>query len=261
MLAMPVAAIGWPFDSRPPETLTGVEPSRHGRARLEEVDGAALLAQHQVVVVDELGGGEAVVQLDEVEVGRGRRRPARRPAAAALRVSVLTSGRTWHASCHGSVVSTDAETFTARRCCSRLSVFSFASDTDDRGRGAVAVRRAHRPRVRVGDHHVVHDLVEGHLLRVGGERVQRRVRVVLLGDAREQLEARAAVLVAVLHADLREHAGHRVGADAAVDRGDRAVAAARRPVRVGRTRRRPPAGRRRRASRRRPRGPCRTRRP
>ena len=42
MLAMPVAAIGWPFDSRPPDTFTGVVPSRHGRARLEEVDGAAL---------------------------------------------------------------------------------------------------------------------------------------------------------------------------------------------------------------------------
>ena len=41
----------------------------------------------------------------------------------------MTSGRTWHASCHGSVVSTDAETFTARRCCSRLSVRSFDSDT------------------------------------------------------------------------------------------------------------------------------------
>ena len=40
------------------------------RTRLEEVDRAALLAQHEVVVVDELGGGEAVVQLDEVEVGR-----------------------------------------------------------------------------------------------------------------------------------------------------------------------------------------------
>src|SRR5580704_1701147 len=29
MLAMPVAAIGWPLDSSPPETLTGVDPSRH----------------------------------------------------------------------------------------------------------------------------------------------------------------------------------------------------------------------------------------
>ena len=37
-------------------------------AGLEEVDRAARLAQPEVVVVDELGGGEAVVQLDEVEV-------------------------------------------------------------------------------------------------------------------------------------------------------------------------------------------------
>ena len=37
-------------------------------AAVEEVDGAALLAEQEVVVVDELGGGEAVVELDEVEV-------------------------------------------------------------------------------------------------------------------------------------------------------------------------------------------------
>src|SRR5689334_4285665 len=40
------------------------------RARLEEVDRAALGAQHEVVVVHELRGREAVVQLDEVEVLR-----------------------------------------------------------------------------------------------------------------------------------------------------------------------------------------------
>src|SRR5581483_2592737 len=39
-------------------------------AGLEEVDRPTLLAEHAVVVVDELGGGEAVVQLDEVEVLR-----------------------------------------------------------------------------------------------------------------------------------------------------------------------------------------------
>src|SRR5262245_62135064 len=37
-------------------------------ARLEVVDRAALLAEHEVVVVHELRGGEAVVQFDEVEV-------------------------------------------------------------------------------------------------------------------------------------------------------------------------------------------------
>ena len=44
-------------------------------------------------------------------------------------MSVLTLGRIWHASSHGSVVSTDADTLIARRCWSGSSVLSFASDT------------------------------------------------------------------------------------------------------------------------------------
>ena len=48
---------------------------------------------------------------------------------AALRVSVLTSGCTCARSVHGSLVSTDAEIFTARCCCSFDSVRSFSSDT------------------------------------------------------------------------------------------------------------------------------------
>ena len=48
--------------------------------------------------------------------------------------------------------------------------------------------------------------------------------VVLLADLGEELEAGAAVAVAVLHADLGEHAGHVLGADAPVDGGHRAVA-------------------------------------
>ena len=43
-------------------------PVPPGGPAVEEVDRAALLAQHEVVVVHELGGREAVVQLDEVEV-------------------------------------------------------------------------------------------------------------------------------------------------------------------------------------------------
>ena len=42
---------------------------------------------------------------------------------------VLTSGRTWQASCHGSVVRIDADTLTARFCCSLESVLSLAPDT------------------------------------------------------------------------------------------------------------------------------------
>ena len=38
---------------------------------------------------------------------------------------MFTLGRTWQASSYGSLVRTDAETFTARRCCSCDSVLSF----------------------------------------------------------------------------------------------------------------------------------------
>jgi len=53
--------------------------SRHppGRTRLEEIRCAAFFAQHQVVVVHQFGGGEAIVQFDEIEVGRRRCPPAR----------------------------------------------------------------------------------------------------------------------------------------------------------------------------------------
>ena len=105
------------------------------------------------------------------------------------------------------------------------SVLQLGVAHDDRGGGAVAVGRAHRPRVRVGDHDVVHDLVEREPLLVARERVERRVRVVLLGDPARTARSRRRRTVAVLHADLREHAGHRLGADAAVDRRDRAVTA------------------------------------
>ena len=46
-----------------------------------------------------------------------------------MRVSVLTSGRIWHASSHGSVVRMEAEIFTARFCCSSDSVLSFEPET------------------------------------------------------------------------------------------------------------------------------------
>ena len=35
-IAMPVAAIGWPFDSRPPETFTGVLPVRQVAPELKK---------------------------------------------------------------------------------------------------------------------------------------------------------------------------------------------------------------------------------
>ena len=53
------------------------------------------------------------------------------------------------------------------------------------------------------------------------------MRVVLLGDLGELLEADAVVLVRVLHARLREHAGHQAGAEQTLDLHHRAVAATR----------------------------------
>ena len=53
--------------------------------------------------------------------------------------------------------------------------------------------------------------------------------MVLLADPGEQLERGTAVLVAVLHADLGERPGHRVGADPAVGGRDRAEATLRGP--------------------------------
>ena len=48
---------------------------------------------------------------------------------AARRVSVFTLGSCWHPSSHGSLVSTDADTLTARRRWSGSRVFSLASET------------------------------------------------------------------------------------------------------------------------------------
>ena len=56
--------------------------------------------------------------------------------------------------------------------------------------------------------------------------------MVLLRDLCEELEVDAAVLVSVLHPDLGEDTGHRVGADTTVDRGDRAVPTVRAPLLV-----------------------------
>ena len=195
-----------------------------GRPRLEEVDGLAFRAEHQVVVVDELGGREAIVELHQIELvradarllvgllgGHARQRVHVREDLTGLLIGIGSQDR--------------------RRDLDRAPLLlegeraQLRVADDDRRRRAVAVGRAHRPRVGVGDHDVAHDLLERHALRVGRERVQGRVGVVLLRDLGEELEVGAAVAVAVLHADLGEHARHRVRADAAVDRGDGAVAA------------------------------------
>ena len=65
------------------------------RTGVDERSGSARLAELQVVVVTELGGGEAVVELDEIEVvGADTGRLV--GLAAALRLlRVFTSCCTW----------------------------------------------------------------------------------------------------------------------------------------------------------------------
>ena len=53
---------------------------------------------------------------------------------------------------------------------------------DDRRRGAVADRRAHRQGQRPGDHSGTQDLLDAHVHPVLRQRIERRVPVVLGGD-------------------------------------------------------------------------------
>src|SRR3954451_24553560 len=190
---------------------------------VDEVAGPAGLAQPQVVVVDELGGGEAVVELHQVEVlGAHARQLVRlvgRVAGervdvglglAALDKRVAREHRCAHL--HRTLLLLERE-------CLELRL----RHQDDRG-GAVAGRAAHRERVRVRDHARVHDLLEREDLVVLREGVERGVLVVLLRDLGELLEAHAVVLVRVLHAGMAEHRGHGARAEPTVDRHDAAVA-------------------------------------
>ena len=125
--------------------------------------GHAFFAQAEVLVVEELGGGEAVVQLDQVEVS-GPTPAISYAFFAALRVNVLMSGMTRSRSCHGSLVSTEASTRRAAfMYCRALSI----------ERGPPRRRRpgwaAHEQRVRVGDQRGVHDFSSGDLVLVLGE--------------------------------------------------------------------------------------------
>ena len=95
-------------------------PTRRSRPRRP-------LAQAEVVVVHELHGREAVVQLDEVEVF-GADAGLLVGLLGRLRVSVLTLGRIWHASCHGRS-SARTPRSSRRAAAAQASVLSFESDT------------------------------------------------------------------------------------------------------------------------------------
>ncbi len=174
----------------------------------------------------QFGGGEAVVQLDQVEVLRrdagglvglvgglpGKRVDVELDRAA-VDVGVTGQDRGRHLD-------------RAPPDLGRQRVQPLAAGEHGR-RGAVAGRAAHQQRVGIGDHLRVHDLLEPERLLVLGQRVEGGVRVVLLSHLGELLEPDSVVLVGVLHAGLRERPGHQAGTEDALDRADRAVAAGR----------------------------------
>jgi hypothetical protein len=49
--------------------FTGVMPPRQGPPKVQEFGCSPSLAQSEILVVDQLGGGKAVVQFDQVEIG------------------------------------------------------------------------------------------------------------------------------------------------------------------------------------------------
>src|SRR3989442_14738663 len=62
----PVAPTGWPYDLSPPEGFT----AEIGAPLLDEPAALAARAEAQVLVVEDLGDGEAVVHLGEVDLRR-----------------------------------------------------------------------------------------------------------------------------------------------------------------------------------------------
>src|SRR6202045_3070228 len=215
-----------------PRPITWVRPTRASgicrspaspRAPLvDELAGVTGLAQLQIVVVDQLRGREAVVQLDEVEVLRvdagdvvrlGRGLAGERVDIGLDLIGVRPRVGRHHRSgdLHG-----------ARALLGRQRPKTLLRHEHHRGR-AVPGGAAHEQRVGVAHHLGVHDLVEAERLLVLRERVEGRVRVILLCDLRELLEADAVVLVRVLHSRLREHTRHQARAEHALNAHYRAV--------------------------------------
>ena len=136
---MPVAPSGWPFESRPPETLTGMRPPRPSRPRRSS--GRPRLRRRGRG--SRSAGSRRWRSSRAARPGRGppgRRRPSRRPPCAALRVSVLTSGITRSRCVQGSEVSTEARTLTLRA----VAGAPWRAEQTHRGGRAVAGRAAHQ---------------------------------------------------------------------------------------------------------------------
>ena len=94
-----------------------------GRAFVDQLAGLALAAEAEVLVVQELGGGEAVVQLDLAEV-LGADAGLLVGFLGGARVSVLMSNIVGLRSCYGSDVRTEAATQTGFV----VNCFAFSAD-------------------------------------------------------------------------------------------------------------------------------------
>ena len=67
---MPVAPIGWPFASSPPDVLTGMRPVSDVSPSSEATPPLPFSHEAEVLDVEDLGDREAVVHLGHVDVGR-----------------------------------------------------------------------------------------------------------------------------------------------------------------------------------------------
>ena len=196
--------------------------SEPGRLLVDHLARFSVSAETEVLVVEDLCGGKAVMQLDEVQV---------------------VGADTRHLVCLGRRV-TSARTdvghdFVAIRPGigredRRTNLDGLAEQAEllhlllrhENGRGrAVDVGRAHQLRVRIGDHLRVHHFLEGRFDLVARLGIHGRVVVILDRDLGELLEGRA-VFLGVRHAGFREDARHRAGAQQSFGRNAFAGAAA-----------------------------------
>ena len=195
-------------------------PERH-IAVVDQPSRVAVPAQPEVLVVEDLGGGEAVVEFDEIHilrpeaghlVGRGRSLAGAGVDIRHDQVAFLPGVGGEHRGAHLDGAVHEAE-------------FAHLLLGSDHGGGrAVHVHRTHELGVGVGDHLGIHHRLERGLDLVHGLGIHGGVVVVLHRHLGELLEG-GAVLARVLHAGLGEYRGHGAGTQQAL-LGDAAAATA-----------------------------------
>ena len=184
-------------------------PAQGHVAVVDQPAGAAVPAQAEVLVVQDLCGGEAVVQFHQVHVvrteaghlvGGGRGLAGAGVDVRHHQIALLPRVRGEHRSAHldGPFHQPQLPGLPLRR--------------DHRRGGAVDVHGTHELGVRVGDHLGVHHRLEGRLDLVHRLGIHGGVVVVLHGHLGELLEG-GAVGAAVFHARLREHRWHGAGTE------------------------------------------------